>query len=143
MPNHPFTMLQYFLSHSPCQILRSAHHSDILHAEGSQSDSRDIVRHKDQCCIGRKWQNESFTIGDLLMLLVNEPISKIVLRNSGLPSFNAVVFPSLSLHWNSVFEFESSTTRTWTRWRKPAASLDLGRYILSAVCSNRARFNYC
>ena len=72
MPNHPCTKndFQYFPGHSPWQILRSADHSsdgtgptssppdhfavslskqtDIVHAEGPQLDSCDIVRYTDQ-----------------------------------------------------------------------------------------------
>ena len=95
MPNSPSTRLVIFniFWRSPCQVLRSAHHSsggtgttsspldhfsvslskqtDIVHAEGCQLDSCDIVRYTDQCCIGLKLQSESFTIEDLLMLPVS------------------------------------------------------------------------
>ena len=165
MPNSPFTrhvIFNIFWS-SPCQVLRSAHHSsgdtsptsssldhfavslskqtDIVHAECPQLDSCDIVRYTDQCCIGLKSQNESFAIRDLLMLPRIEFIIK-GLQKLRLPSFNSVSFPSLTLHWNLAFEFYI-VYHTWTRWRKPAASLHSGSsYILSAAIvlgSNIAR----
>ena len=79
-------------------------------------------------------QSEFSTIGDLLML-------PRAFKNLGLPSFNSVAFPSLSLQWNRAFELDI-VYNTWTRWRKPAASLDSGKYILSAAIvlgSNIAR----
>ena len=158
MPYHPFTRLMIFniFWSSPWQILKRAHQSsgntgptsspldqsavslskqtDIVHSEGCQLDSCDIVRYTDQCCIGLKGQSESFTIMDLLML-------PRAFKNLGLPLFNSVAFPSLSLQWNRVFEFDI-VFHTWTRWKKPVASLDSGKYILSAAIvlgSNIAR----
>ena len=99
-----------------------------------QLDSCDIVRYTDQCCIGLKGQSEFSTIGDLLML-------PRAFKNLGLPSFNSVAFPSLSLQWNRAFELDI-VYHTWTRLKKPAASLDSGKYILSAAIvlgSNIAR----
>ena len=56
-------------------------------------------------------------------------------RNLGLPSFNFVSFPSLSLHWDHAFEFDI-VYHTWTRWRKPAASLHSGStFCLQQSCS--------
>ena len=82
---HQALDFQYFF-----EVLKRAHHSsgntgptsspldhsavslskptDIVHSEGCQLDSCDIVRYTDQCCIGLKGQIESFTIRDLLML---------------------------------------------------------------------------
>ena len=127
MPYHPFTRLMIFniFWSSPCQILKRAHHSssntgptsspmdhsavslskqtDIVHSEGCQIDSCDIVRYTDQCCIGLKGQSEFSTIGDLLML-------PRAFKNLGLQKlrftfiFNSVAFPSLSLQWNRAFE---------------------------------------
>ena len=89
---HNFTWLMIFniFWSSPWQILKRAHHSsgnggqtsspldhsavslskqtDIVHSEGCQLHSCDIVRYTDQCCIGLKGQSEFSTIGDLLML---------------------------------------------------------------------------
>ena len=158
MPYHSFTRLMIFniFWSSLWQILKRAHHSssntgttsspldhsavslskqtDIVHSEGCQIDSCDIVRYTDQCCIGLKGQSEFSTIGDLLML-------PKAFKNLGLSSFNSVVFPSLSLQWNRAFELDI-VFHTWTRWKKPAASLDSGKYILSAAIvlgSNIAR----
>ena len=158
MPNSPFTRLVIFniFWRSPCQVLRSAHHSsddtsqtsssldhfavslsketDVVHAERPQLDSCDIVRYTDQCCIGLKSQSESFTIRDLLMLPRIEFIIK-GLQKLRLPSFNSVSFPSLSLHWNLAFEFYI-VYHTWTRWRKPAAFLHSGStFCLQQSCS--------
>ena len=143
MPYHPFTRLIIFniFWSSPWQIWKRAHHSsgktgptsspldhsavslskqtDIVHSEGCQLDSCDIVRYTDQCCIGLKGQSEFSTIGDLLML-------PRAFKNLGLPSFNSVAFPSLSLQWNRAFELDI-VFHTWTRWKKPAASLDSGK----------------
>ena len=142
---------------SPWQILKRAHHSsgntgptsssldhsavslskqtDIVHSEGCQLDSCDIVRYTDQCCIGLKGQSEFSTIGDLLMLPRIEPITLKAFKNLGLPSFNSVAFLSLSLQWNRVFELDI-VYHTWTRWRKPAASLDSGStFCLQQSCS--------
>ena len=148
MPNSPFTRLVIFniFWSIPWQVLRSAHHSsgdtsptsssldhfavslskqtDVVHVEGPQLDSCDIVRYTDQCCIGLKSQNESFTIRDLLMLPRIELIIK-GLQKLRFPSFNSVAFPSLTLHWNLAFEFDI-VYHTWTRWRMPAASLHSG-----------------
>ena len=167
MPYHPFTRLMIFniFWSSPWQILKRAHHSssntgptsspldhsavslskqtDIVHSEGCQIDSCDIVRYTDQCCIGLKGQSEFSTIGDLLMLpraFKNLGLQK--LRFTFILYFNSVAFPSLSLQWNRAFEHDI-VFHTWTRWKKkPAASLDSGEYILSAAIvlgSNIAR----
>ena len=94
----PGSRFQYFLWRISWLILGNAHHSsgdtcpksspldhtavslskqtDIVHAEVSQLDSWDIVRYMDQCCNGLKWQSESFTIEDFLMLPRIEPITK-------------------------------------------------------------------
>ena len=152
MSYHPFTRLMIFniFWSSPWQILKRTHHSssntgptsspldhsavslskqtDIAHSEGCQLDSCDIVRYTDQCCIGLKGQSEFSTIGDLLML-------PRAFKNLGLPSFNSVVFPSLSLQWNRAFELDI-VFHTLTRWIKPVASLDSGStFCLQQSCS--------
>ena len=92
MPYHPFTRLMIFniFWSSSLQILKREHHSsgntgptsspldhsavslskqtDIVHSEGCQLDSCDIVRYTDQCCIALRGQSEFSIIGDLLML---------------------------------------------------------------------------
>ena len=99
--NHPFTRVMIFniFWSSPWQILKRDHHSsgntgptsssldhsavslskqtDIVHAEGCQIDSCDIVRYTDQCCIGLKGQSEFSTIGDLLMLPRGASLQKL------------------------------------------------------------------
>ena len=113
------------LDHSAVSLSKQ---TDIVHSEGCQIDSCDIVRYTDQCCIGLKGQSEFSTIGDLLML-------PRAFKNLGLPSFNSVAFPSLSLQWNRAFELDIAY-HTWTRWRKPAASLHSGStFCLQQSCS--------
>ena len=71
---------KFLASNSTFEVLKRAHHSsgntgptslpldhaavslskqtDIVHSEGCQLDSCDIVRYTDQCCIGLKGQSE-------------------------------------------------------------------------------------
>ena len=104
-------------------------------AEGPQLDSCDTVRYTDQCCIGLKWQRVNPSKLGIFWCCHELSQSPKAFKDLGLPSFNTVAFPSLSLHWNSAFEFDI-VYHTWTRWRKPAASLHSGStFCLQQSCS--------
>ena len=134
MPYHPFTMLLIFnifwsIEKSPSVIWQ--HWPNLLPTGSLCSltvqtnwycsfrrmsiNSCDIVRYTDQCWIWLKGQSEFSTIGDLLML-------PRAFKNLGLPSFNSVAFPSLSLQWNRVFELDI-VYHTWTRWKKACSNI--------------------
>ena len=163
MPNSPFTRLVIFniFWRSPCQVLRSAHHSsgdtsptsssldhfavslskqtDIVHAEGPQLDSCNIVRYTDQCCIGLKSQSECFTIRDFLML----PRIELIVKGLQKLRFAFIKFCCIS---ESVIATEprvriliSSTTRE----QDEASLLRPCIQEVHSVCSNRARLKYC
>ena len=153
MPYHPFTRVMIFniFWSSPWQILKRAHHSsgntgptsspldhsavslskqtDIVHSEGCQLDSCDIVRYTDQCCIGLKRQSEFSTIGDRLMLPRIEPITK------GLQKLRSLT------HCNGTSR--SSLISSTTSEQDEESLLRLCIQEVHSVCSNRARLKYC